>query len=318
MLVIVEGPDCARKSTLVDALARELEREYPHDSVEVRRAAAPSGHPLDEYVTPLLDYRPHGGRHVLCDRWHLGEVVYPAVFDRATRLDPAVLAYVELFLRSRGALLVVVTPPVDELLRCLRTRGDPLVDERQLVVAREGFVDAATRSSLPLIWLKDEVVAHELTYAVISEALTYASLAASPRLDDFVTYVGDVAPRTILLGDVRRTGSEPGDLRPAFMPYPATSGHYLLRAFAADARFPGARVGLANACDVDDVRALVARLAPREVVALGANAARAVAGARLGGWAAERRAPHPQYWRRFRHHDLAEYRDLVLGAHPWN
>lgn len=314
MLILVDGPDCARKTTLVQAIERLINQQFlPRTPTEVLHAGPPTGHPLDEYVTPLLRYRPHLGRHVVCDRWHLGEAVYPAVLGRPTAFDDAVLTYVELFLRSRGALLVVVTPPADELRRCLRTRGDPLVDEEQLLATREGFLDAAARTSLPLVWLKDECVTNELAYAVVGEADAQASRAVTNRLEDFTTYVGDAHPDILLLGDVRKTGTEPGDLRPAFMPYPATSGHYLMRAVASSRRSTSLSVGVANACDVDNVSSLIARLRPSDVVTLGRNAERVVPFS-----VQARSVPHPQFWRRFHHHDLDGYRDLVFGGSGWS
>jgi thymidylate kinase len=304
-LIIVEGPDCARKSTLVDALARALRSRVPRPHVRVLHAGPPRAHPLDEYVLPLLSYQTnHAEQHVICDRWHLGELVYPRVLGRPTQLDDPVFRYVELFLQARGAQLVVVTPEVSELRDCLARRGDDLVDDSTIEATREGFVEVATRTRLPLIWLKDETVMLELVWGIIGEAEDAAADVA--RLAQFVTYVGPARPRLLLLGDVRATGATPGDLRPAFMPYGATSGHYLMRALGdADG------VGLANACDVDDAFELTRRLGPERVALLGRNAQRTLQ------WGDDRamHAPHPQWQRRFRHHQLDEYRATLLGEY---
>lgn len=298
MLILVEGPDCSRKSTLVERLAETTRRRYPRTRVDVLHAGPPTEHPLDEYVTPLLTYRPHADRHVICDRWHLGESVYPAVLGRPTRLDEAVRRYVELFLLARDARLIVITPDEDELRACLERRGDDHVSVDQIGTVRTGFVEVATRTSLPLLWLKDETIDDALVWQLSDEA----QLSTHSNLTPYTTYVGPRWPHLLLLGDVRKTGTEPSDLRPAFMPYPATSGHYLLNALG-----DVTDVGIANACDVDDAFALWNALDRPATVALGRNAQRVV------HWA-DRWAPHPQWARRFKYHEGALYRTQLLGS----
>lgn len=306
MLVLVEGPDCAGKSTFVEHVASVLRGTLSDlNAVRVLHRGPPVDHPLNEYVLPLLGYRPSYGQrtqHVICDRWHLGELVYPAVLDRPTKLTPGVLRYVELFLRSRGALLVTITASATRLAECLDARGDDLVRAEQAEQLRVGFLDAEQTSGLDVInVLSDEVDDRVLPWHVKGDAEGLEHDAT--ELSRFTTYVGPRWPKLLLLGDVRATGADPDDRRPAFMPYPATSGAWLLDALADDLRVD---VGLANACDVDDPRRLWEVLGQPTTVALGRNAERTVP------WA-DRIAPHPQWTRRFRHHERAEYRAQVLG-----
>jgi thymidylate kinase len=306
MLIIVEGPDCARKSTLATLLDRQIRKRTRSDQVTILHAGPPTRHPLDEYVTPLLNYRAGEEHHVVCDRWHLGELVYPAIFGRSSQCDDAVFRYVELFLQSRGAYLVVVTPDVDELRDCLTRRGDDPGELERVEAVRDGFIGVATRTALPMTWLKDETLTSDVVWSIVDDA-SAAALRAS-ALDSFVTYVGPRWPRRLLVGDVRKTGTEPDDLRPAFMPYPATSGHYLMRALEhvdADA------VGVVNGCDVDDVAQLWYTLNRPQIVTLGRNAQRATRASldRQGRIdAVPTTAPHPQWQRRFAYHNLDNYR----------
>jgi len=313
MLIIIEGPDCSRKSTLAGLLRQEIDRRTRDEYVTLLHAGPPTQHPLDEYVTPLLTYRPETSRHVICDRWHLGELVYPSVFGRSSQCDDAVFRYVELFLQSRGAYLVVVTPEVDELRECLERRGDEPGELDRVESVRDGFIRVATHTTLPMTWLKDETLTVDVTWSIINDASAAALGAHS--LNNFTTYVGPRYPRRLLVGDVRKTGTDPDDLRPAFMPYPATSGHYLMRALSdasADA------VGVVNGCDVDDALQVWLTLNQPQLVTLGRNAQRVTRAwfnhvRRDGQYPLPIEVPHPQWQRRFDHHNLANYRSLMMG-----
>lgn len=312
MLIIVEGPDCARKSTLVERLSWELCKPYhSRRYLDVKHSSAPTRHPLDEYELPLLHYmrelhpvtmRSLNERHIICDRWHLGEVVYPAVFGRPTQMTEAVRLHVELTLAARGAVLVTIDSPVERLRECVAYRGDDVVTLDQLQEIRERFIDAGARSLLPTIMLESSDVDDWYAVSSIVELASVQQTYASDR-DGYLTYAGPMWPKLLLLGDVRATGSAPHDMRPAFMPYGATSGAYLLDTLGDAVR--RREVGVANACDVDDAEALWKSLNGPRTITLGRNAQRAAP-------FADGHAPHPQYWRRFHHHDRDGYRRLLL------
>lgn len=98
MLIILEGPDGAGKSTLAQELAAHLGRTTS-DKVEVWHRGAPTHHPLEEYLLPLLSYRPGTGHHLILDRWHWGEAVYPKILNRPTQLGDAAWWSIEAYLR---------------------------------------------------------------------------------------------------------------------------------------------------------------------------------------------------------------------------
>lgn len=307
MLVILEGPDGAGKSTLATLLLARLAVWRPTETIELLHRGPPRRHPLDEYVSPLLDYRPRTGRSVICDRWHLGELVYPRVLERPTAYDEAVSRYVELFLASRGALVILVDADDETLRERVARRGDDLVDPDRAVAAAAAFRKLSRR-------LTHTVVPGDRPDAVdLDELLALGEFteAETARLTtNFTTYVGPPLPSLLLVGDVRATGTAVGDLRPAFMPYPATSGHYLLRSLEADTY---ERCGLANARDVDDVHRLHAALGRPDVVALGNNALAGAVGLTRRGTAVGA-VPHPQFWRRFLHRHSAAYGRLIERA----
>lgn len=320
MLILVDGVDCSGKSTLVAALAERLAELYPRDKVEVLRKGPPAEHPLDEYERPLWSYRPGHGLHIVCDRWHLGEWVYPAVLGRPTRADDPAFAHIELLLRSRGALLVFASPPACVLARRYDARGDDLVRRDQLLDVDRRFTGVVARSLLPVHTIFEERTFDRDVTEIVGRASQFELECSA--LNRLATYVGPPNPQLLLLGDVRHEYRECDcdplvaaravvDPAPAFVPYPGTSGHFLLRAVSS----AGYRhVGLLNANDVDDAFAgwkLLGR--PRQVVALGRQAQRTASRWRHRDLALGA-APHPQFVRRFAHGSCDEYGRVVALA----
>lgn len=301
MLIILEGPDCAGKSTLASDIKRRIWSRG--DGVDIFHRGPPTRHPLDEYVTPLLEYRP-GRPHIICDRWHLGELVYPQILGRPTRMDPAVTWYIEMFLRSRGASITVLRPPFDELMVRYAVRGDRFIATDQMMAVWEAFNQLEPLS--PARRTPDEVIA----------SATGAAQRAQ-RLNRLVTYVGDPTPDVVFVGDVRNCvgvhcthRDRHSPLGTAFMPYPATSGHYLLRSLlaAVDLKWISTvRVGLINACDVDSVPLADDALYGPNLVTLGVQANKKLI--KLG--IPHAAAPHPQYVRRFHNSAMPAYGKLL-------
>ncbi len=298
MLVIVEGPDGAGKTQLCDELESHIRtRFHALDSIVRISAGPPTRHPLNEYEMTLLPYRPPH-RHIICDRWHIGEQIYPTVLERGTSWNLAVSRHISMFLRSRGALVVLLNPPVQTLVDRVDLRGDDLVHVNQLAEI------SARYASLPIELRPDLRYEYSSPNAdtIINTAM-FAESAAFP-LSQFVTYVGPPRPRLLLLGDTRgldKYGLSYVPNTPAFMPYPSTCGAFMLQYFW------WSYVGLANACDVDDPALLVKTLKPEFVVTLGRNAH-----ARLNELGIPHGAvPHPQYVRRFHHRAGLQYAQLI-------
>lgn len=322
-LIILEGLDCSHKTQFAGQLVDELRRCYPHELVTYYHAGPPEEHPLDEYVEPLLRYRPGARQHVVCDRWHVGEVVYPGVLDRSTQLTPAVRWYVEAFLRARGAVLVYCAASYDYLHACGTTRGDDQTELARIARTQDAFREAVATSSLPRViedvtddGLHDEADRRAAVLRTVAFSTYEASRAEA--LNPFTTYVGPPRPRLLLVGDRRGTPShdltEFGDW-PAFAPRPGTSGDYLLSTLTSEElRVPShgltvGDVGLVNANDVDDVRACWEAVGRPEVVGLGVQARRALRTAHVP----HRAVPHPQWSRRFAHHKRDAYLRSLLG-----
>lgn len=309
MLIIIEGPDGSGKSTLARDVVKLIEQRNPRDVVELFHAGPPKAHPLDEYLRPLSVYRPSEMNHVVLDRWHIGERVYPQVRSRETQLDDQSWWSIDRYLRRLGAIVIKCVPTISNIEVTLKIRSE-VSHLAELPKVLHLFDDAYQATRLPMHsyhWASDEV---EL---FVSSAEIYEREAS--RLNPFVTYLGGPRPTALFLGDVRHNYDKPGvavdtvAFDPAFLPFRGTSGHYLLGALA-DAGLSWRGVGLANACDVDDPVALWYTLDCPPVVALGRNAERRLRGTPVRFES----VPHPQYVRRFHHRQRAEYGTLITQA----
>ena len=312
MLILLEGVDGSGKSTLAKTIVDQLHTAYPADKVELWHAGPPKPgqSPIDLYAKPLWDYVPGTGHHIVADRWHVGEWVYPRVLERATGADISTWRYLDMFLQSKGAVLVHATPPIKDVIANVHTRGDDLIKVRQLQGIHAAYIAMMQSSRLP-----------KIRYAALGNPFIPAETIRLARymeghvvpLRPFVTYVGHHKPRFLLLGDVRHNLRDTAqDLipeltrgyGPAFGPYRGTSGHFLLEHLPFSIVHEG--VGMANACDVDDATALWETLGKPVTVALGHNAARCATWAHV-------RVDHPQYVRRFKRTEGQAYGQSIAS-----
>lgn len=330
MLIILEGPDGAGKTTLANALHEQLERLFPDDTVH-RYSAGPPTHQngIDEYVVPLTWYHPDQGHHVICDRWHIGERVYPSVFMRPYVVDNTQNNCIDHFLWSRDALIVQLTASVDTLTKRLDARGDDRVTPVMIPRIREKF---AAEMMASLTYPTNYVVTDRQSRRDVFETARMIIHAAASQHRPYetahvTTYVGPRYPNTILVGDKRGTTDElppATDLRPAFLAYPERSGYFLWDAVSLapkELRRSTAFVNVNDVDDLDDVLDIVYRhtgLLPPRLVALGNRAAEGVRRTHTYTRRDVRdmavQAHHPQYVRRFRHYDHDSYLDELYGT----
>ena len=135
MLVAIEGVDMTGKSTLASELEEAWEADVVHAGPPTRGAVA-------EYEDPLASFDPLSGRRVVLDRWHVGEYVWPEIFRRRTDMsDPAVNRHVEMFMCSRGCVVVYATRDYQELKFHLANSDEPLRPS-SLALALQRFDEA--------------------------------------------------------------------------------------------------------------------------------------------------------------------------------
>lgn len=307
MLIILEGPDGAGKTTLARNLIDLIKSQRILDTVQYIHAGPPNRHPIDEYLHSLTHYRPSNHEHIIIDRWHWGESVYPELLQRETKLDFPARWAIEAYLKRLGAVVVLVDQFDADYITTYAERGE--YDElTRLADTKAAFAAVAATSQLPFVMYNWKDPRRSSRQEIVEVA---AGLAANYRsLNGFITYCGPRWPQYLLLGDVRHHSNLVVDA-PAFAPFPATSGHFLLKSLesAFDLR-QRESIGWANVNDVDNPAKLWMALGKPNVVALGRNAHR-----RLNDLGIPHGiAPHPQFARRFHHSSQVGYGHTVAGA----
>lgn len=286
MLIILEGADGTGKTTLAGQLEDRIGAKILH-------RGPPGQDVITEYARDIQWYRPGQGVHVICDRWHLGELIYGPLLRGKSAFTRETFAHVEKVLQTRGALLVVLDAHESVVQARLRSRGDDLVREDQIDAILAAYRKTATQ--LPRLVLNGP-------YSIgrIANLATRVERAAA-SLNRFTTYVGPRTPQFLLIGE-RRNGPPFPDLA-ALTPGPATSGRYLYEALP-DAVLD--RCGFVNALE-DDVATLLPVLGNPSACSLGLKATTRVR--EMGVECSS--APHPQYVRRFHHRAKEAYGALL-------
>lgn len=165
MLIIVEGPDLAGKSTYIKKMQKVIEKQDPPSATVTLNAGPPQDNAIQEYLVAIRkNYTPLTNTHIICDRWHLGELVYPTVFNRKSAMDVGMFSHIERFLYSRGAVLVCFNTPVSILKKRYAIRGDKIIrDESQLVQSAELFQKAFASSRLPKFYVYNACTPYDTT-----------------------------------------------------------------------------------------------------------------------------------------------------------
>lgn len=154
MIIVMEGPDGAGKSTMVEAVKQiHLDRGHAPESVQTWRAGPfpEGGNSWDEYVVPLSSLSISSDWLVIIDRWHLGELVYGPLLRGQSRLSLEQRDWIDGYLKSLGAIMVYLKATPEELTRRLGERGDDLIKAEQLPYLLEAYDALINIRRVPLI-----------------------------------------------------------------------------------------------------------------------------------------------------------------------
>lgn len=304
MFIILEGCDGAGKSTLSDAIVREIEYRFPGEDIETVHSSQLKNDPIDEYALEYEAYEPGAGQHFVVDRLHWGEMIYGPLYRNKSALSEGAFRWVEMYLKARGATTWHVSAALETVENRLRTRGEDYLQSHHVEHVWSRFNGLAERTlTCGGTAMTDQYAAADLAKVIVDEAI-YSETTASDVFRP--EYLGRPLPSVLLVGD-KQGSSDPGATAAPFMPRGTSCGQFLLEALPELWWF---QVGIVNVYETD-VPDLLDKLYYPYVVAMGAFATKELH--KLGIEHAV--VPHPQKIRRFHNRQQREYGGLIRTVH---
>lgn len=303
MIIMLEGTDCAGKSTLANRLV-----EYAQSrgfTAEVRHYGVPQRHPLEEYEFDLEQMDPPTEHLVVFDRYHLGQLVYGGLYQDENLLGMGGAWHVNALLERYGTLPFIVSPPLDVVRQRLEMRGEDYLKSEHVEHVWRTYQQLSDEFSIPL--LTSDLDDDDLR--VLVDTAHSRAKRAEP-LRQFSTYVGPRFPEILLVGDRQNFGGgEPAQHRSAFMPYPDTLGKLLCDTIVRHPILGRKRIGLVYALE-DDIGLLVDTLGQPKIVALGWTAKGTCARSDVLYGSVQ----HPTYMRHCTNKKHEKYAEAILTA----
>jgi hypothetical protein len=295
--IIIEGPTCSGKSTMLAAVRAELEARGSNP-VEVHHGRPPEltrDRLLYEYVWSHL-YRSRRARAMLADRWAWGELTYAPIYRPDTDKDGHGLLgragwrWVELYLLSRGAVTVLMRADYDILEQRYLARGDDHITHVGELKAVALLYDQAVKSSPTTELVVDTTNSRDLASSAETAVDVAAERAArAATIAYWPEYIGPVAPDALVVGD--NTTQKRAGKRLPFEPAPASIGQHVLGGLDEHV-WP--RVGMVDASHIGfELHRLWEALGMPRVVTVGVSAKSAAAAAGIPGAATTHIASGP-------------------------
>ena len=148
MITILEGVDGVGKSSHAAWLAKEQNAKILHAGIPQH------SHWFEEYIKPLMQLPED--QNVILDRWHLGEAIWPFVFNRKSLFPrPASFKLCDNTLQELGAKVILIYRDADSITSTLMLRGEQ--DQIETVIkAQDMYFDlAATLDHIQVVHSND-------------------------------------------------------------------------------------------------------------------------------------------------------------------
>lgn len=316
MIIYLEGADCVGKSLLTSRLRSALvSASY---DVKMLHAGKPDPNVeiFHQYVVPLHEAITHSTAIIL-DRWHLGELVYGPLRRGGARLTEGQAAYLDLLMQSYGFSGVLCDARSRQLESCFDRRGDddPAVKRERLIEERDAFrvvtKDRTNWNWLNVLDLHDDTSWSQALLEIIKRVTPLAPFTYAPARNAHA-YVGARWPKALLVGDRRNPADRHTPLPWPFVPWTATSGHWMFQALTRY-HVPTGELGFINGQEraPGELRAAWTALGMPPVIALGQYATAACVQA---GVPVTMKTNHPQWWRRFKHREGQSFSRIIQGV----
>lgn len=125
MLIVLEGPDHAGKSTYANQLTTG-----EHKFVRWHKGPIIAS-PYVEYMEPLIRYT-HQRQNIVCDRWHIGELIYGPILRGSSKLEFDMAEKLDSFITSIGGIKVYIDTALSTIVSRGHRQPDDLVNENYL------------------------------------------------------------------------------------------------------------------------------------------------------------------------------------------
>ena len=303
-LVILEGPDGGGKSTVAQALsAKHRMRVIHHGPYKGEDGNSIGAH----YVASMFAYDDDKPGGVILDRSWLSEPIYGTVFRGGEdRIGLGRQRAIERIALTLGAVVVLCLPPLAVCLNTWRERrGEEMLEhETQLTNVHTIYGGLGERTNM-------HVIKFDYTRDDVDMLWLKIKAAARPRPDGFPGGGSwDITNKPVLLVGERANDNKPLSDYDPDVPYvdvPFTgfgdSSAWLARKLALGG--VGERsLYWVNALDAGgqerDITRIVRTLKPKGVITMGDVALQVC---RRQGADVTANVPHPQFWKRFHHHE---------------
>lgn len=139
MRIILEGPDGAGKTTIVNKLAKDF-------NLEIQHVSGRDPNNFDWYIETFKK------DNVVFDRHFIGELIYPKVFFREQRLAYTEAQTLFNYAKEHNIIIIIITANEDDILRRFSEREeleDPRIIEH-LTWTIQQFKTCARDEGLPI------------------------------------------------------------------------------------------------------------------------------------------------------------------------